>query len=195
MDALELKKVLLEAVANDWDDGRQYLGMSMIGQCPRKLYYDLVEGRRQPGVQGVLYCHEGYVHERDVRARLEQMGVEVEEVGKELVAFGGRVQGHIDGMVGGVLLEVKSVDAHGLENVRDMGAKARHFDQVQAYMHWGGYERALVVYKERESGELWVCEVVRNAEVGQKLEGKAREILAAVDAGEPPECECGHCRR
>jgi len=196
MKAEEMRRVLNSAIMADWDDGRTYLGMSGIGQCSRKLYNDLVQGRRRPSDRGIRYCHEGYLHEQDVIERLNQEGVRVLEQGRELVAgFDERFRGHIDGEVDGDLLEIKSVeDYEALDNIRSRGARTRDRAQVQAYMRYGEYERALIVYKVRSNGDLWVVWVMRDEAEGERLETKALGILEAVDRMEPPVCECGRCK-
>ena len=45
---------------------RPYLGMSGIAQCPRKLYYEFLGGRKPPTDQQHWYCWTGYMHEAAV---------------------------------------------------------------------------------------------------------------------------------
>lgn len=190
---MELRKAL-EGVLDEWEE-RDYLGMSQIWDCPLRLYRGLVYGRRPPGRTGLLYCHEGYVHQRDVLERLERAGIVVSDQERELVApFDDRFRGHIDGVVGGRLLEIKSVNRRGFEWVMRHGARDRHVDQVQAYLRYGGWGEAAIVYKCRDDGDLWVVEVGRDEGLGDLVEEKARGVLGAVDRGEPPGCECGRCR-
>ena len=63
------------------------------------------------------------------------------------------------------------------------------------YARRGDYERALIVYKVRADGALWVVYVKRKDEIGDRVEDKARTVLEAVDRGLPPACTCGWCRR
>jgi len=103
-----------------------------------------------------------------------------------------RLRGHIDGELDGDLLEIKSVeDDQALDAIRLYGPRTYDLDQVQAYCRWGGYEQALVVYKSRASGRVWVVWVLAAEERGWALEAKARAVLAALDGGEAPGCECG----
>lgn len=196
MEAKVLRRVLDGSIADEWDDGRDYLGMSVIGQCPRHLYDRMVNGRRKSGRRNVRRCHEGLIHEADVIKRLEAADVPVVNRGRELVGpFERRFLGHIDGEVDGDLLEIKTVEDLGaLQNVMDRGARPRDRDQMQAYMRYGGYERALIVYKCRADGDMWVVEVWRDDAEGGRLEEKARVVLEAVDSGEPPACVCGRCK-
>ena len=194
MDVKVMKETLLDAIGEEWDDGGDHF-ISKIGQCPRKVWRDLSDGLQRPGNQGRRYMHEGVLHEADVIARLEAAGVPVLEQGRELVApFDPRCVGHIDGEVDGDLLEIKSCSRAAFEQVRWRGPKPRHEEQVQMYLRFGDYERGLIVYKCRETGEIWVCEVMRDEAYGEELEERARAILAAVDRGEAPECTCGRCK-
>jgi hypothetical protein len=145
----------------------------------------------------VRYFHEGYLHERDVIERLEAAGVPVLNRQRELVAeWDERFRGHIDGEVDGDLLEIKGLeDGQALDNVRKMGPRSRDRSQVQAYMRYGEYYRALIVYKVRSNGEMWVCWLRRDDEMGEEIERKARMVLQAVDDDQAPECTCGYCAR
>jgi len=191
----EIRQLLeCDRVLDEWDDSRTYLGMSRIGECPRRLYEDFVDGRERPGIAGLRYCHEGYLHEADIVGRLEKAGIPVANRGRELVApFDPRFRGHIDGEIGGDLLEIKSVTPEKLNEVRLNGPLPAHRDQAQIYMRYGRYGQAWIVYKARADGSVWVCSIRRDDRRGAELEDKARAILAAVDAGQPPACECGRC--
>jgi len=194
VDEKVMKELLLDAIGDEWDDGGRHF-MSQIGQCPRKVFNDLVNGHQRPSNQGRRYCHEGLVHEQDIIERLEGAGVPVLNQGMELVAgFDERCIGHIDGEVDGDLLEVKSCTRAAFDNVRWRGAKRRHEEQVQLYLRYGEYERGLIVYKCRDTGEIWVIEVKRDDEAGRMLEERAKAILRAVDQGVAPGCTCGRCK-
>jgi hypothetical protein len=195
VDKVEFRKVLEEAALGDFDESRDYLGMSQIGRCPRVLWRDLTNGRQRPGFKGLVYCHEGLVHQADVVDRLRVAGIDLHRREEELIApWDGRFRGHVDGEVEGALLEIKSLSVAGMENVRFHGPRRRDRLQVQAYMHYGGWDRALIVYKCWDTGRLWVEEVLYNEGVAGELEDKAREVLAAVDGGPRPRCTCGKCR-
>ena len=179
---------------HEWE-GRDYLGMSQISRCPRWLYRNLMNGRRPPGGRALLAIHEGQMHQEDILERLRIAKVQVDARGRELVApFDERVRGHIVGEIDGDVLLIKTLrDREAITSVMERGPRPWDRDQMQMYMRYGGYRRGMVVYKERQSGDVWVCWVTYNEERGQRLEEKARMVLAAVDAGEPPECECGRC--
>ena len=193
MRAEELSDRLLLAV-DGWE-GRDYLGMSQIGGCPRWLYEKLTNGQQQPGRRALLAMHEGRMHRRDILERLKVAGVAVTGQGRELTAgFDERVRGHVQGEIDGDLLLIKTVrDWDALSQVMERGPRPRDRDQIQMYMRYGGWQRGLIIYKDRQGGDVWVCWASVDEERGARLERKARMILAAVDAGEAPECECGRC--
>jgi hypothetical protein len=184
----------LEDVLTEFED-RRYLGMSMIGKCPRFLYDMMVNGRSSPNLQTKRYCHEGYVHEADILERMCLAGLDVRDHGKELVApFDERFRGHIDGRLDDWLIEIKSVDDNRFSQVIQRGAFFEHMDQCQMYMRYGGFQQSLIIYKCRNTGELYFYTLRRSEEHGQRLEQKAKDVLAAVDGQKPPVCGCGHCR-
>lgn len=193
VDIMTLKH-LLEDSADDHED-RHYLGMSAISQCPRKLYREMVSGRDRPDRSSLILFHEGYVHERDIVDRLAKIGFPVRNAQRELIApWDERLRGHIDGEVDGELLEVKSLNADRFEQVRERGPFSAHADQAQLYMRYGGYPSAVLIYKSREMGALWIERVFYNEARAQVLEDRARMILLAVDRREPPVCTCVYCR-
>ncbi len=197
MDAMTMQGLLEQAIEDNQED-RHYLGMSEIGRCPLELYRKLVNGREPADAQLVRYGNEGRLHEQDVIERLDKMGIRVVNTQKEIVAdFDSRFRGHIDGelALGDYdLLEVKSVKLARFERVRVFGVFEEHIYQTQCYMRYGGYLRAFVVYKNRDTGEVAVCLVELDGELGARLEQKAREVLAAVDGRIAPACTCGWCR-
>lgn len=192
MDPAQLRHAL-ESTFNEFED-RGYLGMSQIAKCPRYLYNQLVNGCAKPGLQSMRYFHEGYVHEADILERARLAGVAVKNHNRELVApFDERFRGHIDGEVDGDLVEIKSVAADRFDSVLEHGAFFEHMDQCQMYMRYGGYERALIVYKNRDTGVLYVYDMHKSEAHGRRLEEKARQVLAAVDEHILPACTCGRC--
>jgi len=184
----------LTGVLSDHEE-RNYLGMSAIGRCPRWLYREMTNGRAMPTHAMLRLFHEGYLHERDLLARLQWAGYVIDLYGLELVApFDARFRGHIDGVLDGTLLEIKSVNDERFTIVQDLGALAEHRAQCQCYMRYGGFADALIIYKQRSFGELYMVMLQRDEGEGKLLEAKARLILNAVDGkGALPACSCGRC--
>lgn len=95
-------------------------------------------------------------------------------------------------MTDGRLLEIKSTHSAKMEQIRaERRLPRRHFEQVQCYMRHGGYSEAVVVYVARDTGEVWVDWARQMEDVGRRLDEKAHRVLAALDTGERPACECG----
>ncbi len=177
---------------------RAYLGMSAISECPLELYRRFLGGQTLND-RAHAFCYLGYLFERDCKARLLAIGQYVAGSERELVApWDARFQGHTDGeTAAGDLLEIKSVSENRLLRIRQDEGRLpnEHFYQVQTYLRYGPYERALVVYVCRETFEHYAVVAPRREAVGLAMEDKARRILAAVDSGRPPQCECGRCHR
>lgn len=194
MNAIELNQKI-GSVLDEWED-RPYLGISQIGECPHRLYSDMVNGRETPSQKTRQYCHEGYLHEADVLARLERAGIAVTNRQREVVCpRDARFRGHIDGEIEGNLLEIKSVTPAKFEQVRaERVPLHKHMAQIQMYMRYGEYWHTFVVYKNRENGATWVLAVEYDRDQAEQLELKAGTVLAAIDWGEPPACTCGWCR-
>jgi hypothetical protein len=192
MQAEMLGKQLLNfTIAHSGAETRGYLGMSAIGQCPARLYREIVQGREWT-TQSHLYCYVGYLFEQSVIERLKVMSPALLGPSREFSDFHGRFMGHSDGSFDGDLLEIKSITATKMAEI-DGHIPHNHYWQVQTYMRYGGYKRAQVVYVTRDSGEMKVVEVRFNERVAELARLKAASILEAVDRREPPECECGWC--
>jgi hypothetical protein len=220
MEAIELKRMFLNwALANSGAEHRDYLGMSAIGQCPLRLYKQMVQGREW-STKDHLYCERGYAEEQralmklaaldgiDIsrlplypyaafRARLNELIAERQGClgpNREFVDFGGRFQGHSDGSWDGDLLEIKSVTQPKLEAIRADGRlPGENYYQVQCMMHYGGYSRAMMVYVARDTGEMQMMLARRNERAGEAMRLKAATVLEAVEHKTPPECECRWC--
>lgn len=179
---------------------RDYLGISAIGKCSRQVVREFREGKVDVPVQAHRMCYGGYMFEADLRNRLNDMGFKVARVGFEVVApFDSRLRGHIDGEISfsfeADLLEAKSLKRAKFEKVKQTHlALPEHFAQVQLYMKYGPWKRCWVVYVDRESLEHCVVKVNYLHTQGIKFELKAQRILAHIDAGTLPECECRHCK-
>lgn len=179
-----------------FETDRNYLGMSAIGQCPRRLYDAFVNGQ-EPTMDIHRMCYIGYLFERDARQRMTEAGLYRPPRVAELIApFDERFRGHADGeTIDGDLLELKSVSEEGLERVAAKGrGKVEHWLQVQTYMRYGPWQNAVIVYISRDSFRHFIVSALKDTHVGEKMEHKAKTVLAAIDARRPPACECGRCK-
>jgi hypothetical protein len=181
---------------SNYDPSRDYLGMSGIGRCPRELY-DRFLNPSPPTTEAYRGSYLGYLWEDEMKDILEATKVYRPDSERELVApFDPRFIGHTDGeTTSGELLEIKSVNARGLDRVKTEGrVKRDHFLQVQTYMRYGNYRSALVALVCRDPLEFHFVYVPAVPSVGEEMERKAKAILAAIDARRRPVCECRYCK-
>lgn len=189
-------KVMQHLVQNAGLEQRTYLGISSIGYCPRKLYFDFVQARTFTE-RDARYCYVGYLYERDAKTRLAATGLYRPGSEREIVStLDPRFKGHTDGETpSGELLELKSVNPKRLERVLyTQQPLNEHLAQVQCYLHYGNYESALMVYINRDDFSHVLLVVEYEVEVALQYEDKARRVLSAIDARMPPACECGWCK-
>jgi len=179
------------------DVKRDYLGISAIGKCPRQVVRDFLYGKSDITLQAHQMCYGGYLFEADLRNRLGDMGFKVAKAGLEVVApFDPRLRGHIDGeLFDADLLEAKSVSRARFEKIKTTHmALSEHFAQVQLYMKYGPWKKCWVIYMCRETLEHHVVKVTYLHTQAIKYEMKAQRLLAHIDSGTLPACECRFCK-
>lgn len=203
MDALTIKHKLIDyTLAHSGAEERHYLGMSHIAECPLRLFNDLKGPARPWPQESHLRCYAGYLWERDVKARLQALGLYVPGSERELVAdFDARFVGHTDGELvdehgNRCLLEIKSTNPDKFQRIAAYPDRlpVENYHQVQVYLRHGGYLRAFMVYVCRDTGDMHVVEVRPSPHLQDVLDAKAKSVLTKVDSGQPPRCECGRCR-
>jgi hypothetical protein len=182
-------------IHSGFETHRNYLGMSHLGNCPRKLYKDFVLGKNADD-RIHLGAFSGYSMERIEKELLIGAGIAREKT-RELVAdFDPLLRGHIDAeTIDGDLLEIKSVNTYKFETrIQQKNlALPEHFEQVQVYMHFGGYSKALIVYICRETFQHKVFSIPYSPEVAGRLIRRAKLVLLAIHEKRVPVCECGKC--
>lgn len=212
INAITLKDKLCQGLRekSGLEKQRNYLGMSGIGQCPRKLYSDFVEGRTGASDQQHWYCWTGYLHEAAVIKLLAEEqgggGAGEKELLRQVEVVAGydeRFRGHVDYVLSERVIEVKSVGWEKFLKIREDGwPQYEHRCQVQMYLRHGGWARGLVIYiardvphREFDGPPFWVFEVEPDEVLADRMDKKAKEVLAAIDRREPPACTCNWCRR
>lgn len=178
---------------SNFDEKRDYLGISQVAGCPRRAYNNYMNGM-EVNEQTFRMSFAGYDQEHSIRAMLGSwVGAENMEV---IAPFDNRLRGHIDGRLDdGSLLEIKSVTVKKFEKVRETRrALNEHFNQCQLYMRYGNFPGAFIIYRCRETYEHLIIHVNYSKPTADKLEEKAKQILQAIDAKQPPACECGYCK-
>jgi len=175
-----------------YDVHRNYLGMSGINRCSRRLY-DAYFNPSEPTEEAYRNCYLGYLWEWETRNILSDLRIYMPDSERELIAsFDARFVGHTDGeTTDGRLLEIKSVNLRGMDRIKEENRlKPDHYAQVQVYMRYGNYSQALVVIVCRDSLEFQFINLARDVKTGERLERKAQMILGAIDARRRPRCDC-----
>lgn len=211
MKANEIQEILMGNFRRlSGHEFRDYLGMSGIGRCPREQYFKVVD--LQPAADRLTwYGMVGYALEAKVVERLQVDGYDdVAQVRRELIAeFDGRYRGHTDHeMPDGTLVEVKTISWRGYLKIWYAGkGKRDHVAQCQAYMRHGGFPHCVLIYTPRDvpHGEweqapaiplpFLTLDVTPDPQAQDRLDEQAKHILSAIDAGKPPRCLCGYCKR
>ena len=178
---------------------RAYLGGSAIGEeCERKLWYGF-RWASAPGFSGRLYrlFQTGHLAEPRFYKDLRDIGVEVWErdpkTGRQF-SFSdvfGHFRGNTDGMVrkvpgGGAkdhLLECKTHSNKSFTDLTKKGvvaSKPMHWVQMNTYMGWTGYERALYAAVNKDTDELYYERVRFDALEFAKTQAKAERIIFAT---------------
>jgi len=181
---------------------RDYLGISAIGKCSRQVVREFLRGKSELTLQAHQMCYAGYLFEQDVMRRLWEIGVariaalEGEQQMEVVSNFDPRLRGHVDGeTVDGELLEIKSVTRVKFDKIKQTHmALTEHFAQVQLYLKYGPWKRCWIVYVCRETMEHYVVKVNYLHTQAIKYELKAQRLLAHIDSGILPECECRYCK-
>lgn len=183
----------------DAEKPRAYLGGSIIGdECNRKLWYGF-RWASASAATGRLYrlFQTGHLAEPRFIKDLRDIGVEVWErdpkTGKQF-AFSdvyGHFRGNTDGMArrvpgGGAqdhLLEFKTHSAKSFGELRKKGVvegKPMHWIQMNTYMGWAKYERAVYVAVNKDTEELHIERVKFDPLVFMRTVAKAEAIIFAT---------------
>jgi len=197
MRPIDLEQLIMLHIRNNsgFETKRPYLGMSHLSDCPRKQYLDFMHGMAPNDIRH-LGAFSGYTFEHIELNLLVQIGIIKPLLRRELVAsFDPLLRGHIDAETkDGDLVEIKSVSTRKFDLVCKTNRPLReHFEQVQAYMHFGNYRQTFIVYVCRETFQHKVFQIFYNPDVSKELEVKARLILASILSRKPPVCICGKC--
>lgn len=197
--AVDLRHAIDEAASQSWEARRGVLSMSKISESPETLCDWFFNGQPKPNATDqILEAHLGHILERDILERLERQGVNVEHHGAEIISsMDERYTGHIDGIIGGELLEIVTCREEAFDTItRTKKVKRRKFMQIQNYMHellharpddpwfsWLDSDRpgAKVIVLSRERGRCYVIALPYLQSVGEDCEATARQTLELID--------------
>jgi len=191
MDAITISRQLMNwtVLNSGHQERRAYIGLSGIGGCERAIYDQYRFGSRM-SVNEQLRTRISYELEAAVIERLR--GMRLYEAREEIVLFGGLVQGHTDGRIGEAVLEIKTLPM-AAAFPKDDRLPRKHYQQVQAYMHFLKRTEAIMIYLERQNGDLRVYRIRYNERAGQEIQAKVTKLVEAVRSYTRPACTCGNC--
>lgn len=212
------------AAENQSRPQRDYLGGSRLGDvCARRLQYEYLKLPRDPGReftgQSLRIFAAGHMFEDLAVEWLSKVGFDLRTRNRSgeqfgFSAAGGRVQGHIDGVIvagpGGMavpaLWECKSANAKNWRDIAKRGvvaSKPIYAAQIALYQAYLGLTEAPALFTavNKDTCELWHEAVPFDGALAQRVSDRAVQILAACDAGEtlprhtadPQHFECGFC--
>jgi hypothetical protein len=194
---------------------RAYLGASVIGnECRRALWYAFRWANPpQEHLPRIMRLFDtGQREEQRIIEDLTAGGVTLLSTQAGFCELGGHFRGHIDGLVGGLpeapktlhILEVKTHNDKSFKALLVDGvkkSKPAHYAQIQIYMHYFGYERALYVAVNKNDDNIFVDRVAYNKKEAKQLADLAEAIIRAPappyklhdDPSKPTAYVCGWC--
>lgn len=211
---MNIGQAVFKSLENDYyDEGkRNYIGISQISYCPRKLYNQFVRkdkpemtdstllkflvGRATHDyIQSLLWKHRGEI---DIKYRKAEMDVNI-PVGQYVL------KGHCDltANVGGVetAVEFKTVSERRFGYVRNK-PDTHYVHQVMLYAYGLGLEMCQLVYFSYETGRMKVYDFEVDKVVVSELLSIFESIMDSIKKeqvpdkkfGSPSESwECGYC--
>lgn len=177
------------------DQQRPYIGMSSIADCNRKIvlaYYNGITIDKKAH----LNSYRGYSMERIAKEILTGAGIMKPGSERELYAvYNELLRGHTDGeAVTGELIEIKSKSKEKFDAILASGKLSyRDFCQVQTYMHFGGYNSAIVFILCPETFDTHTMRIYKHPATIATLVQKADVILHHIDNKTVPLCTCRKC--
>ena len=135
---------------------RQHLGLSEIGhKCPRWLWYAHHNTPSKP-IEGriIRLFRTGNIIEDAIISDLESIGIEVTDRQREVEIVNGDIvlRGHIDGIVSGQLLEIKSTNEKYFKQLLKVGYEKwnpKYKAQAHVYMVLCDLEECMVVVENK----------------------------------------------
>lgn len=173
---------------------RQYLGLSEIGnKCPRWLWYAHHNTPSKP-VEGriIRLFRTGNIIEDAIISDLESIDIEVTDRQREVVIVNGNItlKGHIDGIVSGQLLEIKSANEKYFKQLLKVGYEKwnpKYKAQAHVYMVLCDLEECMVVVENKNDSNLYIETLKLDRDYVTKL---LIDVFAAITLPEPPERIC-----
>lgn len=186
IDAGTLQSLLIQETINQCghEERKGQLSMSWLSLPTEEILKRVRNGCAQSD-ESKLLLYQGTHSEKGMRERLDALCLSRHlplYAPRVISAFGGRLTGHTDGSIENTVIEIKTVPDGKI--LREMASRGRVpfkvYSQVNAYMLWGEYRDALVIYEARGDGALWVTHVTPNKDLQKELDSKVRDVLRQI---------------
>jgi hypothetical protein len=202
---LKSTKYLLDQRIISKDYGREYLGMSQLGEeCTRKLWYNFhFATKRIIFARTDRIFNIGHLFEAVAIADLKAVGLEVykyvdgekveltgaiDEDQETLLGFCGHESGHTDGRICGfpefpneeMNLELKTMKAEHFIAIKKKGlinSDTIYYEQVQKYMRESKVKKSFFMAVNKNTSEYYTEFVDYDSGTGDDLARKARDII------------------
>ena len=173
---------------------RQHLGLSEIGhKCPRWLWYAHHNTPSKP-VEGriIRLFRTGNIIEDAIISDLESIDIEVTDRQREVEIVNGDIvlRGHIDGIVSGQLLEIKSTNEKYFKQLLKVGYEKwnpKYKAQAHVYMVLCDLEECMVVVENKNDSNLYIETLKLDRDYVTKL---LIGVFAAITPDTPPDRMC-----
>lgn len=186
---------LMETRFHTKRSGKGYLRMSNIGRPDRQLWFDINgTGDKEPLLPPTLIKFAyGDMIEQMILLYAKMAGHEVEQEQAEVEVDG--IQGHIDAIIDGVLVDVKSASSFSFQKF-DTGAlflpgndPFGYVAQICGYMVATGCERGAFLAVDKTLGKICLCEIPAEVVAAYKVHERIAHIKAIVASPDiPPRC-------
>ena len=173
---------------------RQHLGLSEIGhKCPRWLWYAHHNTPSKP-IEGriIRLFRTGNIIEDAIISDLESIDIEVTDRQREVEIVNGDIvlRGHIDGIVSGQLLEIKSTNEKYFKQLLKVGYEKwnpKYKAQAHVYMVLCDLEECMVVVENKNDSNLYIETLKLDRDYVTKL---LIDVFAAITPDTPPDRMC-----
>ena len=191
-----------EAFERMTDEFRSHLGPSQAGEpCERRTWLSFRWSVRKtfPGRMLRLF-RRGQREEDTVISMLKMIGMEVSRE-QESIEFGGHLWGHIDGVVGNAVLEIKTHNLKSFDALCKEGVKAskpQHYAQMQLYMFGLGLDRALYFAVCKDDDRIHTERIELDKDYAEKELNRLKRItteerIPAPISTDPSWYQCKFC--
>lgn len=186
---------LMEFRFHNKRDGKNYLRMSNIGRPDRQLWYDInsVDEKDPLPPHTLIKFSYGDMIEQMILLYAKMAGHVVEKEQAEVELNG--VKGHIDAIIDGVLIDVKSASSFSFQKFQDKTLFLPNADpfgyigQLCGYMAATDCSRGGFLAVDKTLGKICFCEIPAEIVENYRISERIEHIKAVVNSPDiPPRC-------